>query len=136
MLACVLTGKALTAWSAASVTGPMGLAALRGYEERKAIDGLLAEVDPTAFEQTFGAPLSISNAAANGGHAEAVVADSSAAINTLIEAKTITISRLVEMAPAGTQDPTPFLYDSTCFAAAALLGTVRPCPVSLAGRLV
>ena len=90
------------------MTGPVGLTQLRGYEERKAIDGLLDGADPEAFERTFGTPL-------RGGEAGGVEA--------LIEAKTVTIARLMEIAPPGTTDPTPFLYDSTCFAAAALLGT-------------
>uniref|UniRef100_A0A7S2GCQ9 Uncharacterized protein n=1 Tax=Octactis speculum TaxID=3111310 RepID=A0A7S2GCQ9_9STRA len=98
-------GKALTAWSAASVTGPMGLAALRGHEERKAIHGLLQEADPAEFERAFGTSRLDSDA-----------------VSTLIDAKTVTIARLMELAPVGTQDPTPFLYDSTCMAAAGLLG--------------
>ena len=36
----------------------------------------------------------------------------------LVDAKTVTIARLMDIAPAGTVDPTPFLYDTTCFAAA------------------
>jgi hypothetical protein len=84
----------------------MGLAELRGFEERKAMTSLLENVDPAAFERSFGCLLT-----------------DSAAVSNLINAKTVTIARLMEIAPPGTQDPTPFLYDSTCFSAAALLGT-------------
>ena len=31
----------------------------------------------------------------------------------LIDQKTVTISRLMELAPPGTVDPTPFLYDNS-----------------------
>jgi len=95
-------GKALTAWSAASVSGPVGLATLRAHSEREAIEGLCAEVAPAAFEGAFGAPLS--------------------QLEALVEAKTVTIARLLEVLPPGTVDPTPFLYDTTCFAAASLMG--------------
>jgi hypothetical protein len=44
------------------------------------------------------------------------------ALQTLIDAKTITIARLMELVPPGTIDPTPFLYDSSCYAAASLMG--------------
>jgi hypothetical protein len=40
----------------------------------------------------------------------------------LITAKTITIERVLELVPVGTVDPTPFLYDTTCDAAAGLMG--------------
>lgn len=48
-----------------------------------------------------------------------------------------TISRLMEIAPAGTIDPTPFLYDTTCYFAAGLIAVsalanmaIRPLNVS------
>ncbi|MGK3755736.1 MAG: hypothetical protein ACI8RD_008046, partial [Bacillariaceae sp.] len=43
-------------------------------------------------------------------------------IQRLIDAKTITIGRLIELMPEGTVDPTPFIYDTTCYAAAGLMG--------------
>ena len=30
--------------------------------------------------------------------------------------------KLMELAPSGTIDPTPFLYDTTCYVAAGLMG--------------
>jgi len=95
-------GKALTAWSAASVMGPMGLSTLRAHSEASAIQGLLTAVDPLRFQAAFGAPLAQAQA--------------------LVDAKTVTIARLMEVMPPGTVDPTPFLYDSTCMAAAGLMG--------------
>ena len=38
-------GKALTAWAASAVLGPMGLASLRSHSENKAIVNLIDEVD-------------------------------------------------------------------------------------------
>lgn len=63
-----------------------------------------AKVDAADFERAFGAPLTAENSA------------------RLVDAKTVTIARLMDIVPTGTADPTPFLYDSTCYAAASLLG--------------
>jgi hypothetical protein len=99
-------GKLLTAWAASAVAGPMGLAYMRSRAASDATHELLSKVeDMSAFEGSFGCSL---------GDTET--------IQTLIDAKTITIGRLLELAPAGTIDPTPFLYDSTCYAAACLMG--------------
>lgn len=57
-----------------------------------------------AFEQTFGCRPTDTEA-----------------VQTLLDAKTITLERLMEIAPIGTVDPTPFLYDTTCYAAAGLM---------------
>ena len=99
-------GKALTAWAASAVCGPMGLSYLRSTSESAATQDLLRQIDDKdAFEEAFGCSV-----------------EDSSAIQTLIDAKTISISRLMELAPDGTTDPTPFLYDSTCYVAAGLMG--------------
>ena len=100
-------GKALTAWAASAVCGPMGLAYLRSESYHSAIYDLLASIeDEAAFESTFGCSLSDTER-----------------IETLIDAKTLSISRLMDIVPTGTVDPTPFLYDSTFHVAAGLMGT-------------
>jgi hypothetical protein len=69
------------------------------------IQDLLKQVkDPIAFDKSFGCS-----------------ADNLEAIDRLIEAKTLTIGRLMEFVPAGTVDPTPFIYDTTCYAPACLM---------------
>ena len=84
----------------------MGLAFMRSRSVDGAIENLLATVqDKSAFETAFGCSL-----------------DDTESIQTLIDAKTITIGRLMEVVPVGTVDPTPFLYDSTCYVAAGLMG--------------
>jgi hypothetical protein len=101
-------GKALTAWAASAVAGPVGLAYLRSYSYDNAMSDLLLKVeahDATALERTFGVS----------------IADEEA-IRILTEAKTLTIEKLLELSPAGTVDPTPFLYDTTCYLAAGLMG--------------
>lgn len=99
-------GKLLTAWAASAVVGPMGLAYMRSRSVEHGIVDLLNTVeDKGAFEQAFGCTL-----------------EDTDTIRTLIDAKTITIARLLDLMPAGTIDPTPFLYDSTCYAAAGLMG--------------
>ena len=58
-------------------------------------------VDPAAFERTFGAPLS--------------------QLAMLIEQKTITLPKLMALAPPGTVDPSSTLYSSTMLTMAGLL---------------
>lgn len=94
-------GRLLTAWSTAGVLGPMALAALREQAVLKAIKDLAAKADPQAFQQKFGASLS--------------------ELPQLIQSKTVTISKLLEVSPAGTVDPSSNLYNSTMFLMAGLL---------------
>ena len=42
-------------------------------------------------------------------------------LNGLVAAKTVTVSKLIELAPAGTVNPTPSLYNTTMYVMAALL---------------
>ena len=65
------------------------------------ISDLLLKVDPDAFLSKFGA--TIENA------------------QTLIEAKTLTITQLMTIMPPGTVDPSPFLYNNTMFTMAGLV---------------
>ncbi|MYF11583.1 MAG: OFA family MFS transporter [Gammaproteobacteria bacterium] len=94
-------GRLLTAWSAAGVLGPLLITQLREFSLERAIRTLAARIDPAAFEAHFGAPMS---------HLEELVA-----------ANTVTVSKLLEIAPAGTPDPTPSIYNLTMYVMAALL---------------
>ena len=94
-------GRLLTAWSTAGVLGPFAITYLRNMSVENAIADLAAKVDPAAFATKFGAP----------------VAD----LQKLVEAKTVTVARLLEIAPAGTVDPTSTLYNTTMYAMAGLL---------------
>lgn len=94
-------GRLLTAWSTAGILGPYVITHLREHSLNKVLHELAEKVDPGAFLQKFGA--SIDN------------------LDQLIAAKTVSISQLMEIAPAGTLDPTPSLYNSTMFAMAGLL---------------
>ena len=94
-------GRLLTAWSAAGVLGPLLITYLRDFSAKRSINGLAAKADPAVFEAHFGAPL--------------------ADLEELISAKTVTISKLMEIAPPGTVDPTPNLYSITMFVMAGLL---------------
>ena len=67
----------------------------------KAITELVAKVDPTSFQSQFGAGID--------------------QLEQLVAARTVTIARLMEIAPAGTIDPTPSLYNSTMYLMAVLL---------------
>ena len=95
-------GRLLTAWSVAGALGPLAITWFREKAIRAAIDTLVPTLDPQRFQDTFGAPV--------------------AELPSLIESKTVTISRLMEIAPAGTIDPSSTLYNSTMYLMAALLG--------------
>jgi MFS family permease len=95
-------GRLLTAWSTAGVLGPLLLTSLRARAMRDAIGQLAATVDSVRFFETFHAP--IEN------------------LDALVAARTVTIARLMEIAPAGTIDPTATVYNSTMYLMAALLG--------------
>ena len=92
----------MTAWSATAICTPSLLTHLRGAASKEAIESLAAKVPAETFESTFGAPV--------------------AELDSLVSAKTVTIARLMEVAPPGTVDPTPFLYDSTFYALGGILG--------------
>jgi nitrate/nitrite transporter NarK len=95
-------GRLLTAWSTAGVLGPLAITSLRQNSVDNAISDLMTSIEPAAFLAQFGAPV---------GQLEVLVAQNS-----------VTISRLMEIAPAGTTDPTSGLYNSTMVLMAALLG--------------
>jgi MFS family permease len=94
-------GRLLTAWSSAGVFGPLAITSLREISVTKAINDLSGKVDPDMFRLKFGAGLE--------------------QLDQLVAAKTVTISKLMEIAPPGTVDPTSNLYNSTMYLMAVLL---------------
>ena len=94
-------GRLLTAWSTAGVLGPFAITYLRNISKDNAITDLVSKIDPAAFAEKFGAP----------------VAD----LSSLVAAKSVTIAQLLDIAPAGTIDPTSSLYNTTMYCMAALL---------------
>ncbi len=94
-------GRLLTAWSTAGVLGPLAITSLRENSVINAIKGLVENIDPSKFQTTFGAG-----------------ADQ---LDKLVETKTVTISKLMEISPVGTVDPTSSLYNQTMYLMAALL---------------
>jgi len=95
-------GRLLTAWSAAAIAGPNTLAYLRNISYSDACEKLTATVDPAAFKMAFGAP----------------VGD----LQQLMDMKTVTIARLMEICPPGTVDPSPTLYDTSMYGVCGMLG--------------
>jgi len=94
-------GRLLTAWSTAGVLGPLAITKLRARAVADGIDALAAKVDPATFERTFGAGLD--------------------QLPALVEAKTVTLAKLMAIAPPGTEDPTAGVYNSTMLLMAGLL---------------
>jgi MFS family permease len=94
-------GRLLTAWSTAGVLGPFAITYLREHSLQAALVDLAQNVDPSAFEKTFGAPL--------------------ADLPMLISKKTVTLPKLMALVPPGTVDPSSTLYSSTMLAMAGLL---------------
>ena len=94
-------GRLLTAWSTAGWLGPLAITSLRENAVADAIHGLVAKIDPAKFQATFGAGVD--------------------QLDKLVATKTVTIAKLVEIAPAGTLDPTSGLYNQTMYLMAGLL---------------
>ncbi len=94
-------GRLLTAWSTAGVLGPLAITSLRESSANKAIQNLVDKIDPAAFQNAFGAGVD--------------------QLESLVAAKTVSISKLMEIAPEGTIDPTSSLYNQTMYLMAALL---------------
>ena len=94
-------GRLLTAWSTAGVLGPLAITSLRENAITRAINNLVQGIDPETFKQAFGAGLD--------------------QLNVLIETKTVTIGKLLEIAPPGTVDPTSGLYNNTMYLMAGVL---------------
>ena len=95
-------GRLLTAWSTAGVLGPLAITSLRQNSVTKAINELVAVIEPATFQAQFGAGVD--------------------QLEALVASNTVNISRLLEIAPAGTADPTSSLYNSTMILMAVLLG--------------
>lgn len=94
-------GRLLTAWSLAGVLGPMAITMLRERAIEQAIRDLVARIDPASFAAAFGAGVD--------------------QIDALVAQQTVTIAKLMEIAPPGTVDPTPSLYNLTMYLMAGLL---------------
>tara|TARA_B100001113_G_scaffold353666_1_gene359041 strand:- start:1749 stop:3425 length:1677 start_codon:yes stop_codon:yes gene_type:complete len=94
-------GRLLTAWSTAGVIGPLAITTLRSNSIDSALVDLSLKVDPTEFRELFG--------------------DSVDNISQLIATNTVTIPKLMSIAPQGTVDPTSTVYNSTMFLMALLL---------------
>ena len=94
-------GRLLTAWSTAGVVGPLAITSLRESAIARAIADLAAQVDPAVFQQRFGAGLD--------------------QLDQLVAAQTVTIARLMEIAPPGTLNPTSGVYNNTMYLMAGLL---------------
>lgn len=87
--------------SLAALSGPNVLAYLRSSAELEACQELAAGVSASDFEAAFHAPLD--------------------ELMQLVELKTCTIPRLLELLPEGTLDPTPSLYDGSFLTVAGML---------------
>jgi len=94
-------GRLLTAWSLAGFLGPVAITSLRERSIDTAIRDLVDKIDPDRFRQTFGAGIE--------------------QLDALVTQQTVTIAKLMEIAPPGTVDPTPSLYNLTMYLMAALL---------------
>jgi MFS family permease len=106
-------GRLLTAWASAGVFGPLAITSLREISVKNAINDLVEKIGAGDFEHKFGAGIE--------------------QLDQLVAAKTVTISKLMEIAPPGTVDPTSSLYNTTMYLMAVILfvalianATMRP----------
>ena len=83
------------------MVGPLAITSLRENAVARAIEDLVSRVEPALFQAQFGASLD--------------------QLDQLVAAQTVTIASLMEIAPAGTVDPTAGLYNNTMYLMAALL---------------
>ncbi|MFT7471637.1 MAG: MFS family permease [Kiritimatiellia bacterium] len=95
-------GRLLTAWSTAGVLGPLAITSLRESSVNSAISDLVSIIDPAAFQTQFGAGVD--------------------QLELLVAQNSVNLSRLMEIAPTGTTDPTSSIYNSTMILMAMLLG--------------
>ena len=100
-------GRLLTAWSTAGVLGPWAITSLREQSIRNSVETLVAKIDPRLFEQAFGAGIE--------------------QLDLLLAQNTVTIAKLMSIAPSGTVDPTSSLYNTTMYLMAALLAVALVC---------
>jgi MFS family permease len=100
-------GRLLTAWSTAGVLGPWAITSLREHSIRQSVGELVSKIDPSVFERTFGAGVN--------------------QLDLLLEQNTVTIAKLMAIAPPGTVDPTSGLYNTTMYLMAALLAIALVC---------
>lgn len=94
-------GRLLTAWSVAGYLGPKLISSLRESAILRAINGLVEKIDPVIFERSFGVGVD--------------------QLELLVETNTVTIAKLMEIAPPGTVNPTSGLYNQTMYVMATLL---------------
>ncbi|MBK69186.1 MAG: MFS transporter [Legionellales bacterium] len=106
-------GRLLTAWASAGVFGPLAITSLREISVNNAINDLVEKINPVTFQEKFGASID--------------------QLEELVSAKTVTINKLMEIAPYGTVDPTSSLYNTTMYLMAVVLfvalimnATMRP----------
>ena len=94
-------GRLLTAWSTAGVLGPLAITSLRELSIEGATRDLASRIEPSIFTASFGVPI--------------------AQLETLMVRKTVTIAKLMAIAPPGTVDPSSTVYNTTMYLMAGLL---------------
>ncbi|GAB5358866.1 hypothetical protein AAMO2058_000495800 [Amorphochlora amoebiformis] len=102
-------GQVLSVLIPAGYVGPLIVSILRERAMSNSIHDLASKLSPQAFEAAFGA--------------------SRDSLDELIQAKVVTIRRLLEILPDGTTDPSPFLYDDTMMVLAAMHMVALGCVV-------
>eukprot|EP00944_MAST-04C_sp_MAST-4C-sp1_P009898 g9898.t1 len=98
-----LAARQLSVVMPAAFLGPYIVASMRESASADAIRDLTAKIDDQTFANAF--------------------ASGKDQLDMLIDQKTVTISRLMELAPPGTVDPTPFLYDNSLILLAGIQTT-------------
>lgn len=92
-------GRLIVGSSLAAFGGPFLLGNLRDRSTNSAIQELANKIDPNVLNTEFGS-----------------------SFTTLMENKVLTIPELIQLAPVGTLNPTPFIYDTSLYAASFAYG--------------
>jgi len=97
-----LSARQLSVVLPGAFAGPKAVTSFRESSVNDAIYRLSENINNDAFESAFGL--------------------GKEHLNTLIEQKTVTVPRLMEIAPPGTIDPSPFVYDTSMYLMCGLTG--------------
>eukprot|EP00056_Hartaetosiga_gracilis_P008940 m.128271 g.128271 ORF g.128271 m.128271 type:complete len:723 (-) comp13023_c0_seq1:3216-5384(-) len=94
-------GRMLSASALGGLFGPTLITTFRNMKEKAAISDITSKVDVATFTEKFG-----------------TTPDN---LDTLINNNSVSIPELLKIAPVGTFDPSPHLYDTALYSAAGLL---------------
>jgi len=96
-----IQGRVMLGKSGAALLGPFMLLKFREYSEAQHVRDLIKIADPSRFEDKFGVPITEAS--------------------RLLESKGMSLSKLMQVVPPGTIDPSPYIYNNALYAMSGLM---------------